>query len=89
MTHPADGTAQPLIYAVGPAARVLYTADQARADSLRHFRCALAAARKALRNARVAQGLNCHDLVAYFVRDAKGYHVAAIGSLRKAREIAA
>jgi hypothetical protein len=89
MTHPADGTAQSFLYAVRPLAHVLYTPEQRRTDCMRYFRCTLAAARRALHLARVARGLGSPDLVAFFMRDAQGYHRAAIEWLRKAQEIAA
>lgn len=89
MTHPADGTAQPLLYAVRPLAHVLYTPEQRRTDCMWHFRCTLAAARRALHLARVARDLGSPDLVAFFMRDAQGYRRVAIGWLREAQEIAA
>lgn len=58
----------------------------ARVDGFQYKR---AAARTALRNARLARSLGQADLANYFAADARQYRQAAVEWLRSAREMAA
>lgn len=82
MTHPADATAQPF-------RPTLLAPGDIRADRMSHFQYKRAAARNALRKARLARSLGRPDLAQYFATDARHYRHAAIEWLRMAREIAA